>query len=103
MSKKRSSATIKAEIEKLQNELEESIRYEEDLKSGDTKALAIALHEHLCRHNHTDGCGWHYEVKDGKHDWTGGDHIYWFQKAEKFIERFGTDNILEKIEMISFF
>jgi hypothetical protein len=47
---------------------------------------AITLHEMLCMHNHTDGCGWYYEMKHGKlgkqiDDWTGREHGVYMQKA----------------------
>lgn len=39
--------------------------------------LAIQLHEKLCTANHTDGCGWHYEIRDSVHDWAEGKHENW--------------------------
>jgi len=39
------------------------------------------MHNRLCRWNHTDGCGWHYEVKDGIHDWNSHDHARWLRNA----------------------
>lgn len=35
----------------------------------DEKALASALHQLMCRWNHTDGCSWFY-AKDTDHDWN---------------------------------
>lgn len=45
------------------------------------KDIATRMHEVLCQYNHTDGCGWHYEVKDGVHNWTGWAHARWLKKA----------------------
>ena len=54
--------------------------------------LAIALHETLCNQNHTDGCGWFYEVKNRIHNWNGAAHQAWLGKARKisaFCEQHG--------------
>jgi len=47
--------------------------------------LAKELHGMLCTHNHTDGCGWHYEVKNKKDDWTSHAHSEYLKKAQKMI------------------
>ena len=47
--------------------------------------LAKELHGILCRWKHTDGCGWHYEMKDKKDDWTGHAHTEYLRKAQKLI------------------
>lgn len=44
--------------------------------------LAIWLHGELCKHNHTDGCGWFYEVKGLIDDWSGHEHKMYLQKAD---------------------
>ena len=47
--------------------------------------LAIQMHEALCNWNHTDGCGWHYEInRDKVHSWVAGSsHDGWLGKARK--------------------
>ncbi len=45
--------------------------------------LAITLHDVLCNWNHTDGCGWFYEVHKGVDDWHGHAHASWLQRATK--------------------
>ena len=47
--------------------------------------LAIAMHDKMCRHNHTDGCGWYYEIAKGKHDWTRHEHNHWLKAAIRFM------------------
>ena len=47
--------------------------------------LATELHGMLCNQNHTDGCGWHYEFKNKKDDWTGFAHTEYLKKAQKLI------------------
>ena len=57
---------------------------EAKLESPDHQ-LAKELHSMLCTHNHTDGCGWHYEFKNKKDDWTGYAHVEYLKKAHKLI------------------
>lgn len=48
--------------------------------------LAIDLHDMLCRHNHADGCGWHYEIYEGEHNWDKSEHVLWKTKAQKALD-----------------
>ena len=57
---------------------------EAKLESPDHQ-LAKELHSMLCHLNHTDGCGWHYEYKNKKDDWTGYAHTEYLKKAQKLI------------------
>lgn len=41
------------------------------------KKMAIKLHEMLCHGNHTDYCGWYYEIRDGVHDWNRWEHQHY--------------------------
>lgn len=66
-----------------------------------THNLAIEMHEALCVHNHTEGCGWHYEIKNGVHSW-GGDHARWLGKAAK-IQAFCQTNQLDTSKAIELF
>lgn len=45
-----------------------------------TERLADMLHETLCRHNHTDGCGWGYEK-----DWKTWDHLRYLNIASAIV------------------
>ena len=51
----------------------------------DSQKLAIVMHDALCTHNHTDGCGWHYEIKDGVITTWGPNstHGHWHEKARR--------------------
>lgn len=52
---------LQEKIDELTNELESE--QEEIRRSNlDPEEIEIAelLHEELCHHNHTDGCGWYY-------------------------------------------
>jgi hypothetical protein len=57
---------------------------EAKLESPDHQ-LATELHSMLCNQNHTDGCGWFYEIKMKKDDWTGYAHTEYLKKAQKMI------------------
>lgn len=48
---------------------------------------AIALHQAMCRYDHTDQCGWLYE--DGGitgHNWNGSAHRLYLDKARALSE-----------------
>lgn len=69
----------KAEMAKLEKELETA-----KLESPDHQ-LAKELHGMLCTWNHTDGCGWYYEMKNKQDDWTGHAHGEYLKRAQKLI------------------
>jgi hypothetical protein len=79
-------ASIEAEIA-LQKELLASLerKLEKAKKESPNCQLAKELHGMLCTVNHTDGCSWFYEVKDGEDDWTGYSHGMYLKKAQKLI------------------
>jgi hypothetical protein len=69
----------KADMAKLEKELEKA-----KLESPDQQ-LAKELHGMLCTWNHTDGCGWFYEIKNKEDDWLGRTHGEYLKKAQKLI------------------
>ena len=71
--------THKAEMAKLEVELEKA-----KLESPDHQ-LAKELHGMLCTWNHTDGCGWYYEMKGKEDNWTGRAHGEYLARAQKLI------------------
>jgi hypothetical protein len=68
--------------------------------------MACALHKALCTANHTDGCGWYYEIdRKGVHQWGQDAHRKYLQKANKVVaaaQRLGVEpkNVLEIIVSI---
>lgn len=72
--------TLEAQLENLRRQ--KMIEDAEAAARSPTHNLAIEMHEALCVHNHTDACGWHYEIKKGVHDWAG-EHARWLGKAAK--------------------
>ena len=81
---------LKSQISALEDQLENLRRQKaiEDRAQAQLtpeQKLAIHLHEALCHHNHTDGCGWHYEIDKNKvHSWAkGSTHEGWLSRARK--------------------
>lgn len=93
---------IEEKIKKHKQELKdlEQQLVEAKLESPDHR-LAKELHNLLCTWNHTDGCGWFYEVKNKQDDWTGHAHGVYLKKAQMLIHTCGQSKIsVEKaIEM----
>ena len=58
--------------------------------------IAVELHNILCRHNHTDGCSWFYEVKKGVHNWDGNEHKLWAEKSIRLNAFIAVNNITEE-------
>jgi hypothetical protein len=84
-----STEHIDQDIDRLSRELarlhENRVLLEKmERQLSDEQKLAIAMHDTLCMHNHTDGCGWFYEVDgDGIHTtWApSSTHGTWHEKA----------------------
>lgn len=66
-------------IDGVQFSKKEECEYYETLTP--TQRAAIYLHERECHWNHTDGCGWYYEVNKGIHDWAGSTHLDYLEKV----------------------
>lgn len=60
--------------------------------------LAVELHELLCHANHADGCGWHYEINKGIHDWARGDHARWRSRALSTLNGLATRTSIDSEE-----
>jgi len=78
--------SIEQEIAKTKKTLE---NLEEQLLNAKSESpdqqLAKVLHSKLCHWNHTDGCGWYYEMNNGIDDWTRSEHGNYLTKARKMI------------------
>ena len=86
-----------AEINSELLELKEQKRQIAKLK--DDQRLAIELHGILCHWNHTDGCGWEYEINDGIHQWDHASHAPYLEKARKLI-KFGKKHSMKISDLI---
>ena len=77
---------IEEQIKKQKQELKE---LEEKLVKAKLESpdhqLAKELHNMLCTWNHTDGCGWFYEMKNKQDDWNGSAHGTYLKKAQKLL------------------
>ena len=62
---------------------------------GQDQLLAIELHDTMCRHNHTDGCGWFYEISSGQHRWESREHTVWLQKATNLLRSYSMETVLD--------
>ena len=82
-------AKERAEHAKKLGELQKKLDNERE-KTFDQQ-IATCLHGMLCTWNHTDGCGWFYEFKDGKDDWSGHAHNNYLMRAQKLIHHCGGD------------
>jgi hypothetical protein len=70
---------------------------------SDTPAgkLAIALHEKMCKNDHTEYCSWYYFARDGKHDWSEFAHNQYLTKARGIINQgFDVDNVISVLKVI---
>lgn len=79
---------IDADIEKEQKNLE-SLSPEE--------RIAVQLHDAKCTWNHTDGCGWYYEVSKGVHNWSGSSHAAYLRSAQKLVHICGDYNKAQEV------
>lgn len=69
-----------AELETVKKNMLEDVQ-----TSSEAGQLAIDLHKKLCNWDHTEGCSWYYEIRDGIHDWRGSEHSRWFSKAQTLL------------------
>lgn len=87
-------ASIEADITKRKQELAElQTKLEAAKLESPEIQLARQLHAMLCTWNHTDGCGWFYEMKDGQDVWTGNAHDQYLTKARVLTNRCKEHNI----------
>ena len=75
------------------------------LESPDQQ-LAKQLHDMLCTWNHTDGCGWYYEMKNKQDDWTGYAHKQYLGHARKIMHqcvqrKISVDTAIEVYKMVN--
>lgn len=94
---------LEAEIRERRERVAEARRALNELTP--THLLAIQLHDRFCRWNHTDGCAWHYFVKDGQHDWTEHAHQDYLRRAVRIMNRLERgpitcDNVTDLIELL---
>ena len=73
-------AQVKQELGELENQL---ATYQAETNEC---RLARELHDLSCRHNHTDGCGWFYEIgQDQVADWTEFAHREYLKMAQTLL------------------
>lgn len=67
-------------IQKLKTQRERLLSLPED------KQLAEFLHQRKCHSDHTEVCGWFYEIQDKEHNWKGYAHADYLKKARKILK-----------------
>ena len=87
---------IKAELLELHEQKRQLALQNED------EQLAIVLHGILCHWNHTDGCGFEYEIRDGIHQWDNASHKPYLEKSRKLI-RFAIKHNVKVKKLIQVF
>lgn len=76
-------AEFDREIARLQEKREQAVRVEAIFKALPmNQRVAIVLHSNLCHADHTEGCGWHYEINNGYHNFDGSSHRHWLTRAD---------------------
>ena len=88
------------DVEKSQRQLKEAVqKLEHERMLGEYRKLypiAQRAHELCCRFNHTDGCGWFYEVtEDEDATWSRSDHKNWIFKIERAKKKFSDEEIID--------
>lgn len=93
---------LKQEITEKQAQLERLEQEQRQIESsGPEYVLAVELHEKLCHWNHTDGCGWYYEIHNGIHDWTGSSHKRYLEKSIKMMaEGLDIDTVIKVVNLL---
>lgn len=98
---------LQEQILKQRRELQE-LEEKLELAKQEDPVLAFArdLHDMTCHHNHIDGCGWHYESRNGQEDWNGHAHGQYLTKARNLIamckqHKITTDAALEIYKVIN--
>lgn len=90
---------------KLEAELEQLRKDKEAATNTTPEVLAVFLHEKYCRHNHTDGCGWHYETSTKAdvvtHNWNGDSHKRWLATTKGLLE-FEAKHGIGRSELLDF-
>ena len=81
---------LEKEFNRKKAELEqESIKSKEHAIPEKEREAATILHDCLCHHNHTDGCGWYYD----KGNWKEYSRQEYLKKARKLLTEFNIEEI----------
>lgn len=73
------------------------LQKEYNLLLPENQKMAIFLHDMLCHKDHTDQCGWYYEIDGIVHNWTRYNHKIYLEKADKLIQCGININIIRTI------
>jgi hypothetical protein len=82
---KRRKISAEMALREAREAVEKYENSERDKRLEPLKELTIHAHDVLCRWDHSDGCGWYYEIHRGKHNWTGWSHARWLKHIESIV------------------
>lgn len=78
------NADIDAEIREAEAKVTDlKLRKTRLMQQSPYERVASKLHSMFCRHDHTEGCGWFYEINKEVDDWTRGTHEDYLKKAHR--------------------
>lgn len=84
----KSVGEIERQIAELQKQREIAQIEEDRLKALSVEyRAAIIMHNCQCNSDHTEGCGWYYEVHKNVHDFGGSSHKWWVAIATTVVRR----------------
>lgn len=63
--------------------------------------VAQMLHSLFCHSEHTESCGWFYEMEDKIDDWSRSTHGRYLDKADRFIRLLGIDQAKKALNALS--
>lgn len=81
-------ATNEAKIKAIMAEAKESLKREYEanvlrcMNITSVEDFAEHMHNTTCGLNHTDRCGWYYEV-GSENEWERAEHKYWLNRAKE--------------------
>lgn len=98
---KKSVEALREEMAKLQAAIERAEREEKELAALPLgERVAVTMHDLMCFHDHNEGCGWLYEMRDGRHDFRGSAHQHWLKRATTVINRLSATGVVDHDQIV---
>lgn len=73
----------------------------ETMKVEPRHNVAVQLHSLFCHSEHTESCGWFYEMDNEVDDWSRDTHARYLDKAERFIKLLGAEQAARALAALS--
>ena len=97
---KKTRFDIVAELQELEDK-QNKLRYELEQIPELSEEFEVAefLHKKFCKHNHTDGCGWHYKTwEDTPLEFSRKEYL---ARAKLLLEFVDADSIAQIVNILS--